>query len=185
MPAFAASVKTDFDLFFRNTWNAVYAAGGWRLIQCNWAMLNLHSKAERETRKFYQDHYFLTDPDKFIFEFFPINSEWQLMEKPITVQEFEDLPLLRSTFFHFGLGLEGNAASIIETDEKGEVKIQLLSPPDVGFHYELSFYKSGNTSVNSPGIGKVKRAERFWTRSTFQLFALYIGAPRKISHDVN
>ncbi len=49
-------------------------------------MLNLHSKAERETRKFYQDHYFLTDPDKFIFEFFPINSEWQLMEKPITVQ---------------------------------------------------------------------------------------------------
>ncbi len=70
----------------RNTWNAVYAAGGWRLIQCNWAMLNLHSKAERETRKFYQDHYFLTDPDKFIFEFFPINSEWQLMEKPITVQ---------------------------------------------------------------------------------------------------
>ena len=80
-------------------------------------MLNLHSKVERETRKFYQDHYFLTDPDKFIFEFFPINSEWQLMERPITVQEFEDLPLLRSTFFHFGLGLEGNsnAASIIGT----------------------------------------------------------------------
>ena len=93
---------------YRNTWNAVYAAGGWRLIQCNWAMLNLHSKVERETRKFYQDHYFLTDPDKFIFEFFPINSEWQLMERPITVQEFEDLPLLRSTFFHFGLGLESS-----------------------------------------------------------------------------
>ena len=71
-------------------------------------MLNLHSKVERETRKFYQDHYFLTDPDKFIFEFFPINSEWQLMERPITVQEFEDLPLLRSTFFHFGLGLESS-----------------------------------------------------------------------------
>jgi hypothetical protein len=29
------------------------------------------------------------------------------MEQPITLQEFEDLPLLRSTFFHFGLGLEG------------------------------------------------------------------------------
>ena len=85
-------------------------------------MLNLHSRAERETRKFYQDHYFLTDPDKFIFEFFPINSEWQLMERPITIQEFEDLPLLRSTFFHFGLGLEGNnAASIIDTNEAGEV----------------------------------------------------------------
>ena len=120
-------------------------------------MLNLHSKVERETRKFYQDHYFLTDPDKFIFEFFPINSEWQLMERPITVQEFEDLPLLRSTFFHFGLGLEGNsnAASIIDTNEAGEVKIQLLSPAEIGFHYELSFFKSGNTTVDAGNLGKV------------------------------
>ena len=146
------------DTRYRNTWNAVFAAGGWRLIQCNWAMLNLHSKAERETRKFYQDHYFLTDPDKFIFEFFPINSEWQLMERSITIQEFEDLPLLRSTFFHFGLGLEGTnaAASVIDANEAGEVKIQLLSPPEIGFHYELSFFKSGNTTVEAAGnLGKV------------------------------
>ena len=68
---FILTLKLDIFSNARNTWNAVYAAGGWRLIQCNWAMLNLHSRAERETRKFYQDHYFLTDPDKFIFEFFP------------------------------------------------------------------------------------------------------------------
>jgi hypothetical protein len=38
-------------------------------------------QAERETRKFFQDHYFLTDPDKFIFEFFPIEEgekEWYI-----------------------------------------------------------------------------------------------------------
>ena len=45
--------------------------------------------------------------------------DWQLMETPISLQEFEDLPLLRSTFFHFGLGLEGaNAASIISCNER-------------------------------------------------------------------
>jgi hypothetical protein len=37
--------------------------------------------------------------------------DWQLMEQPISLQEFEDLPLLRSTFFHFGLGLEGEAGA--------------------------------------------------------------------------
>ena len=58
----------------------------------------------RETRQIYQDHYFLTDPDKFIFEFFPMDPKWQLMEQKITIQEFEDLPLLRSTFFHYNLG---------------------------------------------------------------------------------
>ena len=44
------------------------------------------------------------------------------MEKPIALQEFEDLPLLRSTFFHFGLGLEGtNAASIINCNERFDI----------------------------------------------------------------
>ena len=62
-------------------------------------------QAARETRQIYQDHYFLTDPDKFIFEFFPLAAEHQFLEHPITRDEFEQLPLLRSTFFHFGLGL--------------------------------------------------------------------------------
>ena len=62
----------------------------------------------------------------------------------------------RSTFFHYGLGLEGSAASVLEADEGGEVKVNLLAPPEVGFHYELSFFKSGNTAVNVKGEGKVR-----------------------------
>ena len=92
-------------------------------------MLNLHSRAERETRKFYQDHYFLTDPDKFIFEFFPIHSEWQLMERPITIQvysnpslfttlAFYEYPYLRGIFtkvaWHFST-IFSNFATIFET----------------------------------------------------------------------
>ena len=38
---------------------------------------------------------------------------------------------------------------------RGEVKIDLLSPPGVGFHYELSFFKSGSTSINTEDQGKV------------------------------
>jgi hypothetical protein len=41
-------------------------------------------QAARETRKIYQDHYFLADPDKFIFEFFPMAAEHQFLEHPIT-----------------------------------------------------------------------------------------------------
>ena len=102
---------------------------------------------------------------------------WQLMEQPVTLQEFEDLPLLRSTFFHYNLGLEGNAASVLDCNDAGEVKVlkssfdktyvviemilvsvqvSLLAPPEVSFHYELSFFKSGNTSVNVQPGGKVR-----------------------------
>ena len=136
------------DTAYRNSWNAVYVAGGWRLIQANWGMLSVNNKVARETRQIYQDHYFLTDPDKFIFEFYPVDGAWQLMEQPISLAEFEDLPLLRSTFFHYGLGLEGSAASVIQTDENGESRISVLAPAEVGFHYELSFFKSGNTAVS-------------------------------------
>ena len=45
------------------------------------------------------------------------------MEQPVTLQEFEDLPLLRSTFFHYNLGLEGNAASVLDCNDAGEVKV--------------------------------------------------------------
>jgi len=77
------------------------------------------------------------------------------MEQPITLQEFEDLPLLRSTFFHYGLGLEGNAAAILDANERGEVKVNLLAAPEVAFHYEVSFLKSGNTSVTIDNGEKV------------------------------
>ena len=87
------------DTSYRNSWNAVYVAGGWRLVQANWGMMSVNNRVARETRQIYQDHYFLTDPDKFIFEFFPVDPSWQLMEQPITLAEFEDLPLLRYFIF--------------------------------------------------------------------------------------
>ncbi len=62
---------------------------------------------------------------------------------------------IRSTFFHYGLGLEGNASSVLDADERGEAQISLLAAPEIGFHYELSFFKSGNTAVNVDGAGKV------------------------------
>ena len=36
------------------------------------------------------------------------------------------------------------------------VQVSLLAPPEVSFHYELSFFKSGNTSVNVQPGGKVR-----------------------------
>lgn len=41
-------------------------------------------------------------------------------------------------------------------NSRGELKVDLLSPPNVGFHYELSFFKSGSTAINTEDQGKVK-----------------------------
>ena len=43
----------------------------------------------------YDDHYFMTDPDEFIQEFWPHDPKWQLLASPITLEEFEALPFVR------------------------------------------------------------------------------------------
>ncbi|XP_059079355.1 hillarin-like [Tigriopus californicus] len=168
------------DSSYRNSWNSVFVAGGWRLIQANWGMMSVNNKMARETRQIYQDHYFLTDPDKFIFEFYPIDEKWQLMEQSITLQEFEDLPLLRSTFFHYNLGLEGNAASVLDCDELGQARVRILAPPDVSFHYEVSFFKSGNTAVTVEGeMGKVPLGRFLMMSTEDEMTVFQFHAPQK------
>ena len=69
----------------------------------------------------YDDHYFLTDPKEFIYEFFPLQSEWQLLRNPITLAEFEELPFVRSLFFRYQLSFPSdNMKSVMHTDSTGK-----------------------------------------------------------------
>lgn len=68
----------------------------------------------------YDDHYFLTDPREFIYEFFPLQADWQLLKTPITLQEFEDLPFVRSLFFRYGLYFpDSHTKAVMYTDATG------------------------------------------------------------------
>jgi len=69
----------------------------------------------------YDDHYFLTDPREFIYEFFPLQPEWQLLKNPITQRDFEDLPFVRSLFFRYGLYFpDSNTKAVMFTDATGK-----------------------------------------------------------------
>ena len=69
----------------------------------------------------YDDHYFLTDPKEFIYEFFPLQPEWQLLKEPITLEEFEELPFVRSLFFRYQLAFPTeHMKSVMTTDQTGE-----------------------------------------------------------------
>ena len=69
----------------------------------------------------YDDHYFLTDPKEFIYEFFPLQPEWQLLKEPINLEEFEELPFVRSLFFRYQLAFPTeHMKSVMTTDQTGE-----------------------------------------------------------------
>lgn len=123
------------DSRFRNSWNAVYVAGAWRFVQCNWGARHLvnakeapkTSKGKNDSLRYeYDDHYFLTDPREFIYEFFPLQEEWQLLKRRITLKEFENLPFVRSLFFRYGLHFadEGYGA-VVYTDDTGAATVRI------------------------------------------------------------
>ena len=86
----------------------------------NFRNINLFCFFSISLRYEYDDHYFLTDPKEFIYEFYPLQSEWQLLKNPITLAEFEELPFVRSLFFRYQLSFPSdNMKSVMPTDSTG------------------------------------------------------------------
>ncbi|XP_066158165.1 hillarin [Euwallacea fornicatus] len=152
---------------FRNSWNAVYVAGAWRFVQCNWGARHLvnakeapkaGNKAKSDSLRYeYDDHYFLTDPKEFIYEFFPLQSEWQLLKNPITLQEFEELPFVRSLFFRYGLYFsDPKTKAVMFTDSTGAATVKIAMPSHMQgtliFHYNLKFYDSDGDTFESVSL---------------------------------
>jgi transglutaminase/protease-like cytokinesis protein 3 len=76
-------------------------------------------------------------------EFWPLESKWQLLESPITLEEFESLPFVRSIFFHYGMHFDGHRLAVVDADDKGGCKISIKIPEeyenDLVFYYQLRF----------------------------------------------
>ncbi|CAI4221763.1 unnamed protein product [Auanema sp. JU1783] len=146
---------------FRNTWNAVYLDGSWRFVQCNWGArhlvnakdTSLDNRNDGNLRYEYDDHYFMTDPEEFIYEFFPQENQWQLLPRPITLDEFERIPFVRSLFFKYGLSfVDPQLESTVYTDRTGAASVGIRLPYKGGdsliFHYNLKMFDSDDTTIN-------------------------------------
>ncbi|KRY34230.1 Kyphoscoliosis peptidase [Trichinella spiralis] len=164
---------------FRNTWNAVYLGGSWRFVQCNWGARHLvnardvpqaggsgRSIGHSESLRYeYDDHYFMTDPEEFIFEFFPSQCEWQLLKRPLSRQQFEELPFVRSLFFHYKLSFaDPGLQAIVPADQTGAATVAVNMSPDCTrsliFHYNLRFYDTDQADYNHVSL------KRFVMQST-------------------
>ena len=64
------------------------------------------------------DYYFVSDPAQLIFTHFPDDSQWQLLDRPLSLTEFEQLVTVGAEFFGLGLRLIGLQSSriVVRTD---------------------------------------------------------------------
>ncbi|KAI8782867.1 hillarin [Biomphalaria glabrata] len=82
------------------------------------------------------EFYFMTDPEDHIYQHYPDDPAWQLLEVPITMSEFLDLPIVKSPFFNAGLKFATHYDCKQHT-QKGEVTLQLKIPKLLSFDYTL------------------------------------------------
>ncbi|XP_060552544.1 kyphoscoliosis peptidase-like isoform X2 [Ruditapes philippinarum] len=155
-----------------STWTAVLVDGSWRLLDVYWATCHrVHSgdssweliddgqsdisslaSTPRGTPKIskteyaYNDYYFLTDPEQFIYSHFPIDEKWQLLARPVTLEEAKRMALLKRNFFSIGMDIISHPRYVIECDN-GEVQVTFATTSDVktNFKYELYVESDGGS----------------------------------------
>lgn len=139
---------------FRNSWTAVNIAGSWCFINCNWGARHVkgHQVAGQghgdDPQQFYykcDEFYFVTDPEDHIYQHYPDDPKWQLLECPITLTEFITLPVVKSPFFNYGLRFSVHY-DCIQYTQNGIVVLQLKIPRLLGFGYT---FEAKDKSLNA------------------------------------
>lgn len=80
---------------YYHSWNAVKLDGRWRLLDVTWS-------AEMDASKGFTLGYFLTDPKLFIHNHYPDSVKWQLLEEPVSYDDFFQLAFLHRGFIEYG-----------------------------------------------------------------------------------
>ncbi|TSW48761.1 Kyphoscoliosis peptidase [Bagarius yarrelli] len=116
-------------------WNAVWVKGQWGLLDACWGAGTVNMDTKTFVKRF-DDFYFLTEPKDFINSHFPDEENWQLLNAPISLKQFELIPLKTSAFYTLGLTLLQPTQYKITTDD-GETTVSVSSCGLLTFAYEL------------------------------------------------
>jgi hypothetical protein len=126
------SFKMDHPIFSdaNHTWNAVQLnKKHWYLIDSAWG--TGYIDGNHEYKKDLKSHYFLTHPEHMIYNHLPEESQWQLLTKPITMDDYLRLPHVHSYYFIFNLNIiSPRFSSIVSFNTKHSLAEVLIQSPD-------------------------------------------------------
>ena len=105
-----------------HVWNAVSLDGRWHLVDVTWDAGHVEG---REFQKQYSTTYLFMEPRHFVYTHLPNEPKWQLLARPLTTEEFDQLPHLRGRFFDNGLLLQTRLARVTPAGSSVQFSIGL------------------------------------------------------------
>ena len=136
-----------------HAWNMVYVNGKWNLIDVTW------NDCDDGTVDY---TYFFIDPDRMIHDHFPDNSAYQLLNNPISWDEFMQLPSVYSGYFEEVVTMDPLPKKIFTVQNKFNIKIEINNgwvlywylQPINGFDINYSHKFDGQKATVTAAPGK-------------------------------
>lgn len=96
-----------------HAWNAVKIDDKNYLFDLAWAAGYVNG--DEFTQRF-NSRYFMAPPGQFIVDHFPVDAKWQLLEKPLSKEEFISWPFIEDAYFSLGIKNLTPFSGIIRSD---------------------------------------------------------------------
>ena len=121
-----------------HAWNAIFLDNRWYLLDAS--MGSGYINSQRQLIRQFRPYYFLTPPEMFIYDHFPLDARWQLIDPPLSRQTFAELVWLKPHFFNHDLRLISHPKAVIATSNQAMVTLRapdtalVLARLEVGKH---------------------------------------------------
>lgn len=109
----------------------------------NWTedlLLKQDEEDEGETVHTVNEFFFIPDPDHLIATHLPDDPQWQLLDTPVSFEEFEDGVYIRDRFFQLGMSIpEQHLKSGVQKTVGGHAVISMRMPAERSAKYDFRY----------------------------------------------
>ncbi len=112
--------KTD------HAWNCVQLYDTWYLVDVTWAT-SKYNVVSRKYVKEFDEHYFLTPPQKFILDHYPKDKKFQFLNKSVKKSLFTKWPVYYTDYFHFNIENISLQKGVFKWHQKDTLKVNITS----------------------------------------------------------
>ncbi len=132
-----------------HTWNVVYINNSWQQVDATWGAggVDAHGKYIQE----FSGEYFLTEPQIFLTNHYPFDPMWQLVEKPVKLDEYKRANWKYDTeseiFFNYNDTIDRwQKLDSLEREFDAATRMIRFNPGDLIIKEQLSFvmFNKGN-----------------------------------------
>ncbi len=128
-------------------WNAIKLRNKWYLLDITWGEgHSIHNKYVKEFNPFY----FCTPPKYFIYQHFPNEEKWQLLDKPISEKEYIDMINYKYNFFTYGFTKIIPNKSVVNINNN-QYNMKVYFEKNENLRLKINLYFENNKDEN---IGK-------------------------------